>query len=295
MSENDEGRARILLVEDEDLLRHSVQRYLDGKGLHVTAAKEGLQGLRKIRSGDFDLLVTDLHLDGVDGLELTAAARKHNPHLQVIIISGHGSKETVIRALRQGVWDFVEKPFDLELLLITIEKALEKSRMEKELVRLSRTDGLTGLFNQRYFYAVLEAEMKRASRQNRPLSLILLDVDEFKKYNDLHGHLAGDDMLMRLASCIRRACRKDVDVGFRYGGDEFVILLPEADRRTAEEVSRRVCHVVEEEGLELTLSIGVTELSRGRDLKGAVREADEAMYLAKQFGGNRTVTFEHSG
>jgi diguanylate cyclase (GGDEF)-like protein len=213
----------------------------------------------------------------------------------VIIISGHGSKETVIRALRQGVWDFVEKPFDLELLLITIEKALEKSRMEKELVRLSRTDGLTGLFNQRYFYAVLEAEMKRASRQNRPLSLILLDVDEFKKYNDLHGHLAGDDMLVRLASCIRRACRKDVDVGFRYGGDEFVILLPEADRRTAEEISRRVCHVVEEAGLEITLSIGVTDLSRGKNLKGAVREADEAMYLAKQFGGNRTVTFEHSG
>jgi diguanylate cyclase (GGDEF)-like protein len=294
VSESGEGREKILLVEDEDLLRNAVQRYLGGKGFRVTAVKDGPQGIARIRSGNFDLLITDLRLDGVDGLQLSAAARKHNPRLQVIIITGHGSKETVLEALRQGVWDFVEKPFDLELLLITVEKALEKSRMEKELVRLSRTDGLTGLWNQRYFYAVLETEMKRASRQDRPLSLILLDVDEFKRYNDLHGHLAGDDILVRLASCIKRACRKDVDVGFRYGGDEFVIVLPEAGRKTAEEVSRRVCRFVQEEGLEVSLSVGVTELSRGKDLRGAVREADEAMYLAKQFGGNRSVTFEQS-
>jgi diguanylate cyclase (GGDEF)-like protein len=292
MAERRGSRGKILLVEDEDLLRESLTRYLVRKGFEVDAAKTVGEGLAHCRRTGIDLLVSDLRLSGSDGLTLAAAARKHNPHLQVIIITGHGSKETVLKALRQGVWDFVEKPFDFELLLITAEKALEKSRMERELVRLSRTDGLTGLYNQRYFYSVLEGEIRRAARQKRSLSLVLVDVDNFKKYNDCNGHLAGDDLLARLASCIRRACRKDVDLAFRYGGDEFVVIIPEGSAKAAEQVSGRLTRLVEEEDLGITLSVGVTELASGEDMREAVREADEAMYLAKQLGGNRTVTFE---
>jgi len=294
MVENSGNRETILLVEDEDLLRESLRLYLVRNGYVVASVKTAAEALCRCREAGIDLLVSDLHLAGLDGLQLAEAARKHNPHLQVIIVTGHGSKESILQALRQGVWDFVEKPFDFELFLITAEKALEKSRMEKELVRLSRTDGLTGLYNQRYFTAVLEREMRRAARQKRPLSLILVDVDDFKTYNDLHGHLAGDDILARLAVCLRKACRKDVDLAFRYGGDEFVILLPEGSGKTAERVAERLARFVEKDGLGVTLSVGVTELPPVQDLRGAVREADQAMYLAKQLGGNRRVTFEHS-
>jgi diguanylate cyclase (GGDEF)-like protein len=295
MVENGANRGTVLLVEDEDLLRESLRLYLVKKGYAVDSVKTAAEALARCREAGIDLLVSDLHLAGLDGLQLAEAARKHNPHLQVIIVTGHGSKESILQALRQGVWDFVEKPFDFEIFLITIEKALEKIRMEKELIRLSRTDGLTGLYNQRYFTSVLEKEMKRATRQKRPLSLILVDVDDFKKYNDLHGHLAGDDILTRLAACMRQACRKDVDLAFRYGGDEFVILLPEGSGKTAERVAERLSRFVERDGLGVTLSVGVTELPPLQDLRGAVREADQAMYLAKQLGGNRRVTFEHAG
>jgi diguanylate cyclase (GGDEF)-like protein len=295
MVENGAHRGTVLLVEDEDLLRESLRLYLIKRGYAVDSVKTAAEALARCREAGIDLLVSDLHLAGLDGLQLAEAARKHNPHLQVIIVTGHGSKESILQALRQGVWDFVEKPFDFEIFLITIEKALEKIRMEKELIRLSRTDGLTGLYNQRYFTSVLEKEMKRATRQKRPLSLILVDVDDFKKYNDLHGHLAGDDILTRLAACMRQACRKDVDLAFRYGGDEFVILLPEGSGKTAERVAERLSRFVERDGLGVTLSVGVTELPPLQDLRGAVREADQAMYLAKQLGGNRRVTFEHAG
>jgi two-component system cell cycle response regulator len=284
-------RGKVLLVEDDELLCWSLRVFLEKRGFTVDFSLDGAEGRRMAAAGDYDLLLTDLRIRSVGGLGLARAALESNPHLQVIVITGHGSKEAAIEALRQGVWDFVEKPFNFELLLITIEKALDKGRMEKELVRLSRTDGLTGLYNQRHFTHLLDLEMKRASRQKRKVSLILVDVDHFKKYNDLHGHLGGDDLLRRLAGSLKKACRRDVDKAFRYGGDEFVILLPEADIAVARAVAGRIDLFLREDDIGVTLSIGLTELVAGSDLRDFIGEADEAMYLAKQLGGNRIVTF----
>lgn len=278
-------RGRILLVEDEDLLRWSVERYLTKRGFSVTTAPDGRAALTLLDGATFDVVITDLGLAGTDGLALASEARRLHPESQVVIITGQGSKDTVLQALRQGVLDYIEKPFDLELLLLTVEKAFEKSRILRELVQLSRTDGLTGLYNQRHFYAVLEAEMGRARRQNRPLSLLLVDVDAFKSYNDRYGHLAGDAALARIAACLRKACRRDIDNAFRYGGDEFVLLLPEADRTTAAGIATRVRTLLAEEGIALTVSIGLAALQVDHDLKAFIREADEAMYRDKGEGG----------
>ena len=294
-SSRKDGRERILVVEDEALLRWSIQRFLQSRGYVVSVAADSSAALEVLLAGPVDLLVTDLGLKGITGLDLAARARESNPRTQVIIITGSSTKEDILKALRQGVWDYVEKPFDLEMLLISVEKALEKTRMEKELVRLSRTDGLTGLFNQRHFYKTLETEMRRAERQGRPLSLILIDVDDFKKLNDSRGHIEGDMVLVQIAACISRACRRDVDTAFRYGGDEFVVVLPDASREAAERVAGRICSLLETEAPGVTLSLGVTELRERTDLTAAVKEADDAMYLAKQFGGNRTVTFNKTG
>ncbi len=286
---------RILLAEDEDLLRWSIQRFFEKRGFAVESVKNGNEGVEKAAGGSYDLLITDLRLGGVDGLEVAAVCREHNPELQTIVITGQGSKESVIAALRQGVWDYVEKPLDLQRLLFTVEKALDKRRMERELVRLSRTDGLTGLYNQRYFYEILKVEMRRARRQNQTLSLILIDVDNFKEYNDLHGHLEGDEILARVALCLKKACRRDVDMAFRYGGDEFVLVLPGAGEPSACNIANRIVQLLEEESIGLSLSIGINEVKRGSEIREAMREADEAMYTAKQFNGNKTVTFSHPG
>ena len=253
---NAESGFRILLAEDEDLLRWSIQRFFEKRGFVVEGVKNGDEGVDKARVGSYDLLITDLRLGGADGLELAAVCREHNPELQTIVITGQGSKESAISALRQGVWDYVEKPLDLQRLLFTVEKALDKRRMERELVRLSRTDGLTSLYNQRYFYEVLKVEMRRAHRQNHSLSIILLDVDNFKEYNDLHGHLEGDEILARVALCLKKACRRDVDMAFRYGGDEFVLVLPGAGEPSARNVANRIVQLLEEDSVGLSLSIG---------------------------------------
>ncbi len=274
-------RGRVLLVEDEDLLRWSIERYLTKHGFVLTTVRDGAEAMAKLAGATYDVVITDLGISGADGLAVAAETRRQNAETQVVIITGRGSKDTILQALRQGVSDYIEKPFDLELLLLTVEKALEKTLILRELIQLARTDGLTGLYNQRHFYSVLEVEINRARRQNRALALLHVDVDDFKRYNDRFGHLAGDAALARIAACLRKACRRSVDAAFRYGGDEFVLVLPEAERPTAEGIAARVRSLLADEGIALTVSIGIAELREGQDLKTFIREADQAMYRDK--------------
>ncbi len=285
-------RGRVLLVEDEDLLRWSIERFLTKRGFSVTTVRDGAEAKALLAGAPFDVVITDLAISGADGLEVAAEARRLHAETQVVIITGQGSKDTILRALRQGVSDYIEKPFDLERLLLTVEKALEKTLVLRELIQLARTDGLTGLYNQRHFYTVLEAEISRARRQNRALSLLLVDVDDFKRYNDRFGHLAGDAALTRIAACLKRACRRDIDTAFRYGGDEFILVLPEADRATAEDVAARARLLLVDEGLTLTVSIGVAGLREGQDLRAFIREADQAMYRDK--GADASGALRHA-
>jgi diguanylate cyclase (GGDEF)-like protein len=286
-------RGRVLLVEDEDLLRWSIERYLTRRGFAVEAVRDGAEAMAMLVGAAYDIVITDLAMCGTDGLAIAAEARRLHAETQVVIITGQSSKDTILQALRQGVSDYIEKPFDLELLLLTVEKALEKTLILRELIQLARTDGLTGLYNQRHFYTVLEAEINRARRQNRALSLLLVDVDDFKRYNDRFGHLAGDAALARIAAALRKACRREIDTAYRYGGDEFVLLLPEADTSAAEGIAGRVRALIREEGISLTVSIGVASLRDGLDLKALIREADEAMYRDK--GGCQSGLLTHTG
>lgn len=286
-------RGRVLLVEDEDLLRWSIERYLVKRNFAVKAVRDGAEAMTVLAGTAYDVVITDLAISGADGLAVAAETRRLNSETQVVIITGQGSKDTILRALRQGVSDYIEKPFDLELLLLTVEKALEKTLILRELVQLARTDGLTGLFNQRYFYSVLEQEINRARRQNRALSLLLVDVDGFKRYNDCFGHLAGDAALARIAACLKNACRREIDTAYRYGGDEFVLVLPEAGHATAAGIAARVRSLLVDEGISLTVSIGVAELRERLDLKAFIREADRAMYRDKS--GDSSDAMPHAG
>lgn len=164
----------------------------------------------------------------------------------------------------------------------------QERRLERKLHRLSITDTLTKLYNRRYFYKMLRRERRLSSRNKTPFSLILFDVDRFKEYNDRHGHLAGDRILKAVARIIHRSVRRGADVPCRFGGDEFTILLREADAATglvlAERIRRRFV------GMALgscTLSIGVAQHEKRETTKRFIQRADEAMYAAKRAGGNR--------
>jgi diguanylate cyclase (GGDEF)-like protein/PAS domain S-box-containing protein len=169
----------------------------------------------------------------------------------------------------------------------------EKKRLEKELEKLSITDSLTGIYNQRHFYNELKREVERAKRLNHPLSLLLFDIDEFKYYNDTYGHLEGDKVLHEVGKIVVKSIRVNVDSGYRYGGDEFVVILPEAGREQAFSVADRIRVSFNNAGLvDVTLSMGLIEYRIEYDLETFVRHADKAMYTAKRLGGDRIIVHE---
>ena len=187
---------------------------------------------------------------------------------------------------------------DLKLLVtigseigVAIENAwlYEKSwAHSKKMEELSMTDSLTGLFNRRHFYRRLKEEMARAKRQKHPVSLLVVDLDNLKEYNDALGHIKGDEALRGVSQAVTASIRQDVDNGFRYGGDEFAVILPYSDVNEAAEVAERIRKTFEDFGLAGTsLSIGLAELDFEEDVDDFVTRADTAMYVAKNSGGNR--------
>jgi len=166
----------------------------------------------------------------------------------------------------------------------------EQKRLERELKEMSIKDSLTGLYNQGYFYDRLEAEIERAKRQKHPLSLLLFDVDQFKTYNDSHGHLEGDKVLKALAEVVRESTRDHVDIGFRYGGDEFTVILPEADAPQARGIAERIRKGFESYRFDhLTLSVGLMSYHENLSLRSFIQFADAMMYDAKRAGGNQVI------
>ena len=177
--------------------------------------------------------------------------------------------------------------------LVICKDITEQKRLEHELKELSAKDSLTGLYNQGAFYEKLGAEIERARRQGRQLSLVLLDVDRFKSYNDTHGHIEGDRVLRTVAEVIRESTRDHVDIGCRYGGDEFTVILPEADEERARAIAERIRRAFEAHQFdELTLSIGIMAYREGHSLRSFIQFTDAVMYDAKRAGGNKVFVFD---
>ncbi len=177
---------------------------------------------------------------------------------------------------------------------VGISKDIRKRKvLEHKLKKLATADQLTGLYNRAHFNTRIQEEIERSRRNRRPLSLILLDLDGFKEYNDTKGHLAGDSVLRGVGRIILQACRRFVDSAFRYGGDEFTILMPDTPTEGAVALAERIRGEVEWALMpDISVSIGVCELREGYDWREFLQAADRAMYAAKTDGGNRTRRFE---
>ncbi len=171
----------------------------------------------------------------------------------------------------------------------------QQKQLESELKEMTIKDNLTDLYNQRHFYQRLEVEIERAHRQGRPLSLVLFDVDRFKMYNDRHGHLAGDDVLRAIGEVVRECTRDCVDSGFRYGGDEFTVILPETEEAQARQVAERIRTTFAGRQFDAcTMSLGLISYRKNMNAQTFIRLADEMMYGAKRSGGNRVWVYDHA-
>lgn len=308
----------ILVVDDEESVRMVLAQVLQEDGYSVTEAASAEQALELMNNETFCLVITDIVMPGMTGIELLKKIKQLYPETQVIIMTSYASLDTAITALRYGAYDYFFKPFkDIELVSATTARAIEKVRLVKEnqrlieelntknqklskvnsvLKNLACRDGLTGIFNHRYFQDSLEAELNRAGRHAGNFSLVFLDVDHFKQYNDKNGHQQGDKVLRKLAQILAKSIRKP-DILARYGGEEFVIILPETPKASARIYGEKVRRGVEkypfpgketQPGGNLTISIGISTFPEdGRDRYSLIEYADQALYQAKKGGRNR--------
>jgi len=308
----------ILVVDDESSLRLVLSEVLAEEGYHVTSAGSAEEALKLFEKQRFELVFCDIVMPGMSGIELLQQVKQHYPQTEVIIITSHASLETAITALRTGAYDYLLKPFEsLDLIASFAARALAKVRLEREnqhlleelreknaaleeanalLHELAIRDGLTGLYNHRYFQDAMITETHRSQRHNRTYSLLFMDLDEFKVFNDSHGHPKGDVLLRDLTELVGGRLRRS-DVLARYGGEEFVVILPETDKQVAQELAEDIRRLIENHPFagrecqpqgKITISIGVATFPEdGKTPTTMITAADDALYEAKRNGRNK--------
>jgi len=255
----------VLVVDDEDYIREPIVEMLRRMGFRVDSAANGKHALEKLKEKPYTFLLTDMRMPEMDGLELIKSAERDYPNVSTIAMTGYSKEYDYVDVVNAGAADFINKPFGIEELEAKVRRAIIERNIKDELSKLSITDSLTGLYNQRHFYIRLKDEITRAERQKHPLGLILLDLDNFKKYNDTHGHLAGDELLQKVGEIVNLKIRQGVDSGYRYGGDEFAIILIDADERISKVIGQRMEQGIEEKCNE-EMNLRLSSLMRMRQL-----------------------------
>ena len=279
------GDEFVLVADDEESVREPVIAMLEQLGFKVDSAANSEEALEMLAKKPYTFLLTDIRMPGIDGLELIKRSKKSHPEICAIAMTAYSREYNYVEVINTGATDFVNKPFVIEELEAKIKRAIIERNIRQELQRLSITDSLTGLYNQRHFYARLNEEIARAKRQKHNLALILLDLDDFKRYNDNYGHLAGDELLQKVGKVINRNVREGVDSGFRYGGDEFAVVLIDANELVAKMMSNRIEKGIEEE-CGITASTGTVIFADNLTAEMLVEEADRRLYGAKDERNN---------
>ena len=287
----------VLVVDDEEIICTLFAAMLSHYGhYHVVTTTDGRQVMDILRREPFDVMLLDMSMPAISGLEVLRQVTQAFEELPVIIVTGHGTIEIAVESMQAGAADFVTKPVPAAVLHRRIQKALEHARTR----RLASTDGLTEIYNHRTFQERLSQEIARANRYSRPLSLLMIDVDRFKVYNDTYGHPHGDIVLQDLARLLREMSRTS-DTVARYGGEEFAVILPETDSVNAQKIGQRLREQVERypfrgqelmPGGTLTISIGVATHVAAGSKDVLLQAADRALYTAKREGRNRVCVAE---
>jgi diguanylate cyclase (GGDEF)-like protein len=308
----------ILVVDDSPTIRAALKSLLERMGHTVVEADDGKEALEMYRQNRPGLVLIDVVMPVMDGYEAAQHMRETSAEewVPIIFLSSKEADQDLNRAIEAGGDDYLVKPVSFVVLNAKIRalqrlesmraKQLEMSRdlatANRELEKLSRQDGLTGIANRRYFDSYLLTEVRRGAREKAPVSLILSDVDHFKAFNDCYGHQAGDDCLRRVAAALSSAGRRPADLAARYGGEEFAMVLPGTALEGAVDVAKAVSRVIG--GLAIpharsavdqsvTLSQGIVSLIPEKETasEDLIQHADQALYQAKQQGRNRYVVF----
>lgn len=288
----------ILVVDDEQPIRDFIAEALATLGHEVRTAADGLDAVEQMEQNHFNVVITDMVMPRMDGMQLITYLAERQNGIDIIAITGQAMIYKYTDVVAAGAADFITKPFTLNELEAKLNRLIRERNLRAELERLAVRDALTGLYNRRFFQNVIRKESIRAIRYQHPLYLFFLDLDRFKQYNDKHGHQAGDDLLVRFASVLKGSIRDEVDSAFRYGGDEFTVLLPFLPSASAVMVAERIRGNYNALNLEPTsLSIGIARfrdksISIDLDIEDMIHRADSALYHAKHGLGRNRVSVD---
>ncbi len=303
-------KGRILIVDDQARSSARISGVLNEGGHDAQVVDDSAEALRLARGGAFDLIIVSLSMRNYDGLRLCSQFRtaEETRTVPLLIIVEDPEDSRLARGLDMGINDYLVRPIESNELFARVRTQLRWHRYEEKLrhnlhlsLQMAVTDALTGLYNRRYMETHLQILTQRAKQEDRPISLLMIDIDFFKNINDAHGHDAGDRILKQFSAGISRNIR-GIDLACRFGGEEFVVIMPETDMAIASLVAERIRQYTETFSFDvgavnpvaMTTSIGVTSLIGNGDTPETIlKRADYALYRAKNDGRNRVS--EHIG
>jgi diguanylate cyclase (GGDEF)-like protein len=311
---------KVLVVEDSRVTMKSLCNYLKRMGIeNPLTATTGQAAMEIFRKNRPDIVLLDAILPDIDGFDIAKhfrATERGDDWTAIIFLTSMDKDEDLARGIAAGGDDYLVKPISATVLeskmramkrLVTMQRTLvdvtqQLNTANKKLQRLSMTDGLTGLANRRFFDEMSAREWRRCERVLKPMAVVMLDVDFFKKYNDTYGHQAGDECLKGVARSVARAAPRATDLAARYGGEEFVLVLGETTTEGAKQVAANICEYVAQLNMahsasdigHVSVSCGVASALpvEGMSFDILLKIADEALYKAKQQGRNRVVCAE---
>jgi diguanylate cyclase (GGDEF)-like protein len=292
---------RILIADDDSVSLYLLSKVF-GEGYEVCCVKSGEEALSNVETFRPDIIILDIVMKGIYGYEVCERlkANRDTADIPVVFISSREDADAEITGLKVGGIDFITKPFNPAIVRMRISNYIDLKRTRDNLEQMSITDQLTGLYNRRYFDRMLNAEVRRSSRSHDCLSLLMMDIDRFKVYNDNNGHLAGDECLKLICHTVKKSFRRVGDLVARYGGEELATLLPSTNLASACMLAENTRRNVEElqlaytglpENGYVTISIGVASTipDPGANPQQLLNDADKALYEAKTKGRNRVM------
>ncbi|WP_082070605.1 GGDEF domain-containing response regulator [Gynuella sunshinyii] len=301
---------QILVVEDSSTLRAGMKTMIASLGHSAVFAKSGEEALQMVGSLSIDMIIMDIELPGLDGYETTMLFREAlcDHWVPIIFVTGNSSDESVLKAIDAGGDDYLVKPVSQTLLqakIIAMQRIADMQanlhELNRKLSEQSETDPLTGLSNRRYFNLRAVDQFETARRMALSVAIMMMDIDQFKVYNDNYGHLQGDSCLQQVSRVLKSVVRRTTDLVARFGGEEFIIMLQDCDAKGAQMIADEIMAAIDQAAIpheysavsdHVTLSIGVCVIVPDRnlvELQDCIKIADEQLYKAKNRGRAQAV------
>ncbi|MBC7765773.1 MAG: diguanylate cyclase [Hyphomonadaceae bacterium] len=293
------NRQKVLIIDDSQLMVKVLTQILEDD-YEILTANSGEQGLKTALAGMPDIILLDVVMGEMDGYEVCRRIKENSvtQNIPVIFISGLDNINDEQMGLEVGAIDYISKPFSETIVKIRVKNHLELKRHRDLLAALTSLDGLTGIYNRRHFDTCYQNEWTRAIKNKTMLSLMMIDIDYFKLYNDGYGHLEGDECLKRIAQAINYSIEKEKEFACRYGGEEFVCVMPETEvRRTINTanlihnnvMNLKIPHKDSEVSAYVTISSGLGTITPNADIQPLhfIEQVDKLLYQAKRSGRNQ--------